>query len=192
MADNMKAPADPEAQAGRDAEAYLLFEAPIAEHAEARGVSIDEAVKERVAAAVEAAPMKIEVAVRPIEPKGKLIGFASARFGGSLVVEDFKIFDGEKGLFVGMPSKADPGSRTGYHNTTRITDRALQEQLNEAAADGYSVEVEKLQARAAAVRAAPEKKPPIKEQMAKAAQEAQKGNVEHKAPPKGKEARDAR
>lgn len=192
MADNMQNPADLEAQAKQDAEAYLLFEAPIAELAEARGVSIDEAVKERVAAAVEAAPMKVEVAVRPIEPRGKLIGFASARFGGSLVVEDFKIFDGEKGLFVGMPSKQDPSSRTGYHNTTRITDRALQEQLNEAAADGYSAEVEKLQARAAAVRAAPERKPPIKEQMAKAAQEAEKGKVERPAPVKGKAARDGR
>lgn len=192
MADNTKAPADPEAQAKQDAEAYLLFEAPIAELAEARGVSIDEAVKERVAAAVEAAPLKVEVAVRPIEPRGKLIGFANARFGGSLVVEDFKIFDGEKGLFVGMPSKQDPGSRSGYHNTTRITDRALQEKLNEVAADSYSAEVEKLVARAAAVRAMPEKKPPIKEQMEKAAQEAQKGNAERKAPAKGKEARDAR
>lgn len=192
MADNTKAPGDPEAQAKQDAEAYLLFEAPIAELAEARGVSIDEAVKERVAAAVEAAPLKVEVAVRPIEPRGKLIGFANARFGGSLVVEDFKIFDGEKGLFVGMPSKQDPGSRSGYHNTTRITDRALQEKLNEVAADSYSAEVEKLQARAAAVRAMPEKKPPIKEQMEKAAQETQKGNAERKAPARGKEARDAR
>lgn len=36
---------------------YLLFEAPIAELAEACGASIDEAVKERVAAAIEAAPV---------------------------------------------------------------------------------------------------------------------------------------
>ncbi|MEG0756269.1 MAG: septation protein SpoVG family protein [Oscillospiraceae bacterium] len=191
MADYTKAPADPEAQAKRDAEAYLLYEAPIAELAGARGVSIDEAVKERVAAAIEAAPMKMEVAVRPIEPRGKLIGFASVSFGG-VMVEDFKIFDGEKGLFVGMPSKADPGSRSGYHNTTRITDRGLQERLNEAAAGAYSAEVDKLQARAAAVRAAPERKAPIKEQMAEAAKAAEKGNAEHKAPAKGKEARDAR
>lgn len=191
MADYTKAPADPEAQAKRDAEAYLLFEAPIAELAEARGVSIDEAVKERVAAAIEAAPMKMEVSVRPIEPKGKLIGFASVNFGG-VVVDDFKVFDGENGLFAGMPSKADPGSRTGYHNTTRITNRGLHEQLNGAVAEAYSAEVEKLVARAAAVRAAPERKAPIKEQMAEAAKAAEKGNAERKAPAKGKEARDAR
>lgn len=186
MSDYTKAPADPESQDKRDAEAYLLFEAPIAELAEARGASIDEAVKERVAAAIEAAPMKMEVSVRPIEPRGKLIGFASVNFGG-VAVDDFKVFDGENGLFAGMPSKADPSSRTGYHNTTRITDRALHEQLNGAVAEAYSAEVEKLVA-----RAAPEKKPPIKEQMAQAAKAAEKGNVSHKAPARGKEARDAR
>ena len=53
-----------------------LFEAPIAELAEVKGVTIDEAVKMRTDAMLrEAVP--IEVSVRPIEPQGKLIGFAS-------------------------------------------------------------------------------------------------------------------
>ena len=159
-------PVDMETRAGQDAEAYLLFEAPIAELAEARGVSIDDAVKLRVAAAVEAAPMKVEVNVKPIEPRGKMIGVADVRFGGGVVVEDFKLFNGENGLFVGAPSKPDNSTRSGYRRTARITDNRIQAALDNAAFDAYNAAVEKLQARAAAV-SAPEK-PRIREQLDKA------------------------
>jgi len=175
-------PADLETRAGQDAEAYLLFEAPIAELAESHGVSVDEAVKMRVSAAVE-------VNVRPIEPRGKLIGVASVNFGG-VVVDDFKVFNGEKGLFVGAPSKPDNSTRSGYRRTARITDNRVQEALDNAAFDAYNAEVEKLQTRAAAV-SAPEK-PRIREQLDKAGQEAAKDNAARTAPEKGKAARDDR
>lgn len=191
MATNTKTaadtPADIDAQTGKDAEAYLLFEAPIAELAEARKVSIDDAVKLRVAAAVEAAPMMVEVNVRPIEPRGKLIGVADVRFGGGLVVEDFKVFNWEKGLFVGPPSKPNNTARSGYRRTARITDSREQEALDNKEFDAYNVEVEKLQARAAAV-SAPEK-PRIREQLDSAAKEAAKDNAARTAPEKGKAAR---
>jgi len=182
-------PADLETRAGQDAEACLLFEAPIAELAESHGVSVDEAVKMRVSAAVEAAPLKVEVNVRPIEPRGKLIGVASVNFGG-VVVDDFKVFNGEKGLFVGAPSKPDNSTRSGYRRTARITDNRVQEALDNAAFDAYNAEVEKLQTRAAAV-SAPEK-PRIREQLDKAGQEAAKDNAARTAPEKGKAARDDR
>lgn len=163
-----------------------IFEAPIAEMAEVMNLSIDEAVKLRVEKNLEEAPMPIDVTVRPIEPQGKILGFASVNFGG-VVVDDFKIVEGKNGLFLGAPSKPDPTSRTGYRSTVRITDRALQERLNTAAAGSYHMAVEKLLARAEAIRPAP-----IKEQMAKAAQEADKANHTRSAPAKGKEARDDR
>ena len=184
------APVDMETRAGQDAEAYLLFEAPIAELAEARGVSIDDAVKMRVDAAVEAAPMKVEVSVKPIEPRGKMIGVADVRFGGGLVVEDFKLFNGENGLWVGPPSKADSSTRSGYRRTARITDDRVQAALDNAAFEGYNAAVEKLQARAAAV-SAPEK-PRIREQLDKAAHEAAKDNAARPAQTKEKAARDDR
>ena len=195
MANNTKtakeaAPVDMETRAGQDAEAYLLFEAPIAELAEARSVSVDDAVKLRVEAAVEAAPLKVEVNVRPIEPRGKLIGNADVRFGGGLVVEDFKLFNGENGLFVGPPSKPDNTARSGYRRTARITDDRVQAALDNAAFEGYNAAVEKLQARAAAV-SAPEK-PRIREQLDKAAQEAAKDNAARPAQTKEKAARDDR
>lgn len=195
MATNTKtakdnAPVDMETRAGQDAEAYLLFEAPIAELAEARKVSIDDAVKMRVEAAVEAAPLKVEVNVKPIEPRGKLIGVADVRFGGGVVVEDFKLFNGDNGLWVGPPSKPDNTTRSGYRRTARITDDRVQAALDNAAFEGYNAAVEKLQARAAAV-SAPEK-PRIREQLDRAAQEAAKDNAARPAQTKEKAARDDR
>ena len=69
----------------------------------------------------------------------------------------------------------------------RINDRATQERLNAAGAQAYHAAVEKLIARAEAVRPTP-----IKEQMAQAAREAGKENAARTAPAKKKEARDDR
>ena len=110
-----------------------LFDAPIAELAEVKGVTVDEAVKLRTDAILQEAAVPIEVTVRPIEPQGKLIGFASVNYGG-VVIDDFKVVDGKNGIFLGAPSKPDPTSRTGYRSTVRINDRATQERLNIEAA----------------------------------------------------------
>ena len=159
-----------------------LFDAPIAELAEVKGVTVDEAVKLRTDAILQEAAVPIEVTVRPIEPQGKLIGFASVNYGG-VVIDDFKVVDGKNGIFLGAPSKPDPTSRTGYRSTVRAT----QERLNAAGAQAYHSAVEKLIARAEAVRPTP-----IKEQMAQAAREAGKENAARTAPAKKKEARDDR
>ena len=91
-----------------------LFDAPIAELAEVKGVTVDEAVKLRTDAILQEAAVPIEVTVRPIEPQGKLIGFASVNYGG-VVIDDFKVVDGKNGIFLGAPSKPDPTSRTAQY-----------------------------------------------------------------------------
>ena len=143
----------------------LLFEAPIAELAESQGISIDEAVKLRVEKSIEAAPLPI----------------------GGIVVDDFKVVDGKNGMFLSPPSKESTRTRSGYRATTRVTSRALQERLDALTVDAYNTAVEQLVARAEALRPAP-----IREQMARAAQAADKANAERPAPDKGKEARDDR
>ena len=100
----------------------LLFDAPIAELAESQGISIDEAVALRVEKSIEAAPVPVEVSVRPIEPQGKLLGFASVKIGG-VVIDDFKVVDGRNGMFLSPPSKEAPGTRSGYRSTARVLDR---------------------------------------------------------------------
>ncbi len=125
--------------------------------------------------------------MRPIEPQGKLIGFASVNIGG-IVIDDFKVVNGKNGIFLGEPSKPDPTTRTGYRSTARVTNRALQERLSAAAADGYNMAVEKLIARAEALRPKP---------IRGADGKRGKGRPQRKTPPapapaKGKEARDDR
>lgn len=164
----------------------LLLEAPIAELAENQGITIDEAVALRVEQAIATAPRPVEVTVRPIEPQGKLIGFASVNFGG-VVVDDFKVVNGKNGVFLSAPSKPDSTTRSGYRSTARVTDRSLQEQLDAKATEGFTVAVEKLIARAEAVRPVP-----IKEQMAKAAETAARENAGRAAPEKRAEVRDGR
>ena len=102
-----------------------LFDAPIAELAEVKGVTVDEAVKLRTDAILQEAAVPIEVTVRPIEPQGKLIGFASVNYGG-VVIDDFKVVDGKNGIFLGAPSKPDPTSRTGYRSTVRMAETAYE------------------------------------------------------------------
>ena len=107
----------------------LIFDAPIQELADSQGISIDDAVKLRVEKSLEAAPLPIEVSVRPIEPMGKLLGYASVNIGG-VVVDDFKVVDGKNGIFLIAPSKEAPGTRSGYRSTARVMNRALQERLD--------------------------------------------------------------
>lgn len=164
----------------------LLFEAPIAELANSQGISIDEAVALRVEKSIEAAPLPIEVTVRPIEPQGNLKGFATVNIGG-VVIDDFKVMDGKNGMFLAPPSKEAPGTRSGYRSTARVLDRGLQERLDALTRDAFAQSLEKLIARVEALRPTP-----IREQMAQAAREADKHNAARPAPVKGKEIRDDR
>ena len=60
---------------------------------------------------------EMDISVRLIVPQGNLYGFASVTIGG-VTVDDFKIVENKDGeLFVGMPSKPDKTSKTGYRNT---------------------------------------------------------------------------
>lgn len=129
------------------------------------------------APAQEAAPMKLDVAVRAIEPKGNLMGFASVKFNDCFVVEDFKIIQTGKGLFVGMPSKPDPSSRTGYRDTAKPITGEFRRQLQGVVLEAYQAELGRLRAVAAA-----QERPSIKSQLEAGAKEAAKENAAR--PPK--------
>ena len=137
--------------------------------------------------AAPALPMKLDVSVRPIEPKGSLVGFASLKINDSFVIDDFKVLQSEKGLFVGMPSKPDKGSKTGYRETARPITKEFRIELTEAVAAAYHAEVEKLQARAASIPAA--EKPSIQNQLANGAKQAAKDNAARPAPAKESKAK---
>ncbi|MEN6314044.1 MAG: SpoVG family protein [Clostridiaceae bacterium] len=134
-------------------------------------------------------PMKLDVSVRPIEPKGNLVGFASLKINDSFVIDDFKVLQSDKGLFVGMPSKPDKGSKTGYRDTARPITKEFRAELTEAVAAAYHAEVEKLQARAATIPAT--EKQSIPKQLAEGAKQAAKDNTVRPAPEKGGKAKNA-
>lgn len=131
-----------------------------------------------------AAPLDFTVSVRPIEPKGNLLAFASVCFGNSFVVDDFKVLQSEKGLFVGMPSKPDRSSASGYHDTAKPITAEFRATLTGAVVAAYHAAIEKLQNRAT-VKAPAAEKPSIKEQLEAGAEQAAS---EQTAPAKRKKA----
>ena len=88
-------------------------------------------MQEKVADTTPAAPLKLDVNVRVIEPVKNLMGFASVKFNDCFVVENLKIVQGSKGLFVGMPSQPDgkcgigicpsPSRRSSGNSSTRCS-----------------------------------------------------------------------
>ncbi len=46
-----------------------------------------------------------DVRIRKVEKEGKMKAVASITLDGEFVVHDIKIIDGEKGLFIAMPSR---------------------------------------------------------------------------------------
>jgi len=155
-----------------------LKDAPIEEFAKYAGIDINEAVDRRVAA-VEAAAFipAVEVHARPITPIGNLVGFASVTIGG-IKIDDFKIVENKDGeLFVGMPSRPDKNSDTGYRNTVYVN-KDIREDFSKKVLSEYSSAVEKVQARSESQRSTPEK---TKKRIADRVAEAEKGAQEYNA-----------
>lgn len=126
----------------------------------------------------EAPGLKLDVTARPIDPIKNLVGFATVKLNDCFVVEDFKILQGDKGLYVGMPSKPDKNSRTGYRDTVKPITKEFREELHGAILKAYQQEIEKLQARVAAARQAPPpEKESIKGQLEAGAKKAAKENA---------------
>ena len=79
-------------------------------------------MQEKTAGGTPAAPMKLDVSVRVIEPVKNLMGFASVKFNDCFVVENLKIVQGSKGLFLGMPSQ--PDGKGGYRDMAYLSQRS--------------------------------------------------------------------
>ena len=116
----------------------------------------------------QALMQKMDISVRPIEPQGNLYGFASVTVGG-IKIDDFKIVENKDGeLFVGMPSKPDKSSKTGYRNTVYV-DKDIKDEFTAAVIGKYNATVQ-----AHNREGKPER---IADQVTKASKEADKHNV---------------
>ena len=75
-----------------------------------------------------------DVRVRKISKEGKMKAVVSVTIDGEFVVHDIKVIDGDKGLFVAMPSrKASDGEYKDIaHPITSATRQLLQNAIIEA------------------------------------------------------------
>ena len=97
------------------------------------------------------APLKLDVSVRVIEPVKNLMGFASVKFNDCFVVENLKIVQGSKGLFVGMPSQ--PDGKGGYRDVAYPVTKEFRTQLNSAVLEAYEAKLEQMAERGNSGRA---------------------------------------
>ena len=122
---------------------------------------------------LDAEALKVDVRLLG-EPQGKLIGLATVEYHGFLM-DNFKVFNGENGLFLGEPTIRN-GRSNSFVKTIHIKGDALREALNQKTLEGYNAAVEKLIARAAAAKDM-EIKPSVKEQLAEGKQQAAQENA---------------
>lgn len=81
--------------------------------------------------------MKItEVRINKAEDGGKLKAYASVTFDGVFVAHGFKIIDGEKGEFVGMPNRKD--SKGEFRDICHPIDKEFREELIKAIMDEFN------------------------------------------------------
>ena len=75
-----------------------------------------------------------DIRVRKITKEGKMKAVVSITIDNEFVVHDIKVIDGEKGLFIAMPSKksADGEYRDIAHPINSATRDSIQKQIIEA------------------------------------------------------------
>lgn len=85
--------------------------------------------------------MKItDVRIRKVEKEGKMKAVVSITIENEFVVHDIKVIEGEKGLFIAMPSrKAADGE---YRDIAHPISSATREQLQNLILSKYQEEIE--------------------------------------------------
>jgi stage V sporulation protein G len=85
---------------------------------------------------------KLDVRVYPIEePKGATVAFASVNIEEIFAVNNIRVINSEKGLFVAMPQVKD--SKGEYRDICFPITADFRKQLNETILDAYAAEKEK-------------------------------------------------
>ncbi len=80
-----------------------------------------------------------DVRVRKVEKEGKLKAVVSITIDDEFVVHDIKVIDGEKGLFIAMPSrKASDGE---YRDIAHPINSGTREQLQDLILERYHAEL---------------------------------------------------
>ncbi|MCJ7656160.1 MAG: septation regulator SpoVG [Candidatus Atribacteria bacterium] len=81
-----------------------------------------------------------DVRLRKIETEGKLRAYVSITFDDSFVVHDLRVIDGNKGMFVAMPSKRLPNGD--HKDIAHPINTEIREKIQSAVLDVYHRELE--------------------------------------------------
>jgi len=103
-----------------------------------------------------------DVRLRKIETEGKLRAYVSITFDDSFVVHDLRVIDGNKGMFVAMPSKRLPNGD--HKDIAHPINTEIREKIQSAVLDVYQRELE--EAPQAKVEAKVEEKEEVAEETA--------------------------
>ena len=87
--------------------------------------------------------MHLDVRVRPITPKGNLLGYASVNMNGQFAVDNIAIVSGKNGIFCNMPSYKDGHGQ--YRNVCFPVTKEFHQQLNQAVVTGYHQTIKQMQ-----------------------------------------------
>ena len=86
--------------------------------------------------------VKLDVRAYPItEPKGNVVAFASVTINDMFAVNNIRVVNSEKGLFVAMPQVKD--NKGEYRDICFPVTADLRKQMNEAILGAYAEEKEK-------------------------------------------------
>ena len=81
-----------------------------------------------------------DVRIRKVDKEGKMKAVVSITIENEFVVHDIKVIEGEKGLFIAMPSrKASDGE---YRDIAHPINSATREQLQKLILEKYKEEIE--------------------------------------------------
>ncbi|MEE1304190.1 MAG: septation regulator SpoVG [Agathobacter sp.] len=81
-----------------------------------------------------------DVRIRKVEKEGKMKAVVSITIEDEFVVHDIKVIDGEKGLFIAMPSrKASDGE---YRDIAHPINSATRESIQNLILEKYKQEIE--------------------------------------------------
>jgi len=98
-----------------------------------------------------------DVRLRKIETEGKLRAYVSITFDDSFVVHDLRVIDGNKGMFVAMPSKRLPNGD--HKDIAHPINTEIREKIQNAVLDVYNRELEEAPQFKAEPKAEPKEAP---------------------------------
>jgi stage V sporulation protein G len=80
--------------------------------------------------------MKIEVKIFPAKKESKIKAFANIVIEDAIKIEGFKVIEGEKGTFIGMPSTKD--AKGDYKDLVYPISNAARKMLTDAILNAYN------------------------------------------------------